>query len=100
MRPSTASKGRSEALITLTSDMSTHSAGRAEAEGRTRLFRSEGRLHHPGIEVLTGISGGQTFFMLPESMTYLGSATWAGVPASIWLSLLLFAAGRAEGPAR
>ncbi|GIJ07796.1 ABC transporter permease [Micromonospora andamanensis] len=43
--------------------------------------------------LLTGISGGQTFFMLPESMTYLGSATWVGVPASIWLSLLLFAAG-------
>ncbi|EEP74064.1 sugar ABC transporter permease component [Micromonospora sp. ATCC 39149] len=43
--------------------------------------------------LLTGISGGQTFFALPESMTYLGSATWFGVPASIWLSLLLFAAG-------
>ncbi|BCJ62380.1 ABC transporter permease [Micromonospora endophytica] len=43
--------------------------------------------------LLTGISGGQTFFALPESMTYLGSATWFGVPASIWLSLLLFAGG-------
>ncbi|GIJ29710.1 sugar ABC transporter permease [Micromonospora qiuiae] len=43
--------------------------------------------------LLTGISGGQTFFALPESMTYLGSATWFGVPASIWLSLLLFAVG-------
>ncbi|MEV6695151.1 ABC transporter permease [Micromonospora sp. NPDC051196] len=43
--------------------------------------------------LLTGISGGQTFFALPESMTYLGSATWSGVPASIWLSLLLFAGG-------
>ncbi|MEE6261914.1 ABC transporter permease [Plantactinospora sonchi] len=43
--------------------------------------------------LLTGISGGQTFFALPESMTYLGSAVWVGVPASIWVSLLLFAAG-------
>ncbi|MFF3855532.1 ABC transporter permease [Micromonospora sp. NPDC002575] len=43
--------------------------------------------------LLTGISGGQTFFALPESMTYLGSASWFGAPASIWVSLLLFAAG-------
>ncbi|PTA47908.1 ABC transporter permease [Micromonospora sp. RP3T] len=43
--------------------------------------------------LLTGISGGQTFFALPASMTYLGSATWFGAPASIWVSLLLFAVG-------
>ncbi|WP_214106221.1 ABC transporter permease [Acrocarpospora catenulata] len=43
--------------------------------------------------LLTGISGGQTFFNLPSSMTYLGSAMWFGVPASIWICLLLFAAG-------
>lgn len=43
--------------------------------------------------LLTGISGGQTFFHLPRSMTYLGSTTWAGVPASIWICLLLFATG-------
>ncbi|GAA3415067.1 ABC transporter permease [Streptosporangium vulgare] len=43
--------------------------------------------------LLTGISGGQTFFNLPPSMLYLGSALWFGVPASIWLCLLLFAAG-------
>ncbi|MEU6412728.1 ABC transporter permease [Microbispora sp. NPDC046933] len=43
--------------------------------------------------LLTGISGGQTFFNLPPSMTYLGSAMWLGVPASIWICLLLFAAG-------
>lgn len=43
--------------------------------------------------LLTGISGGQTFFNLPASMTYLGSATWLGVPASIWICLSLFAAG-------
>ncbi|CCK26006.1 sugar ABC transporter [Streptomyces davaonensis JCM 4913] len=42
--------------------------------------------------VLTGISGGQTFFQLPESMLYLGSAQWFGMPASIWLCLALFAA--------
>ena len=43
--------------------------------------------------LLTGISGGQTFFALPGSMTYLGSTHWFGVPASIWVSLLLFAVG-------
>ncbi|MFI9643607.1 ABC transporter permease [Micromonospora sp. NPDC051925] len=43
--------------------------------------------------LLTGISGGKTFFALPSSMTYLGSATWLGVPASIWVALSLFAAG-------
>jgi simple sugar transport system permease protein len=43
--------------------------------------------------LLTGISGGKTFFALPESMRYLGSAEWLGVPASVWVSLLSFAAG-------
>lgn len=43
--------------------------------------------------VLEGISKGQTFFQLPDSMTYLGQATWVGLPASVWISLLLFAAG-------
>ncbi|MFF7738392.1 MULTISPECIES: ABC transporter permease [unclassified Streptomyces] len=41
--------------------------------------------------VLTGISGGQTFFQLPKSMLYLGTTQWFGVPASIWLCLILFA---------
>ncbi|MDX5569603.1 ABC transporter permease [Streptomyces sp. ID05-04B] len=41
--------------------------------------------------ILTGISGGQTFFQLPESMLYLGTAQWFGMPASIWLTLTLFA---------
>lgn len=41
--------------------------------------------------VLTGISGGQTFFQLPESMLYLGTAEWFGMPASIWVCLVLFA---------
>ncbi len=43
--------------------------------------------------LLTGISGGQTFFGLPPSMTYLGSTMWLGMPASIWICLLLFAVG-------
>ncbi|WP_405771463.1 ABC transporter permease [Actinacidiphila glaucinigra] len=43
--------------------------------------------------VLTGISGGQTFFQLPPSMLYLGTAQWAGTPASVWICLLLFATG-------
>jgi simple sugar transport system permease protein len=43
--------------------------------------------------LLTGISGGQTFFNLSPSMTYFGSALWFGVPASIWICLLLFAVG-------
>lgn len=41
--------------------------------------------------VLTGISGGQTFFQLPQSMLYLGTAEWLGMPASIWICLALFA---------
>ncbi|MEU6915445.1 ABC transporter permease [Streptomyces olindensis] len=41
--------------------------------------------------ILTGISGGQTFFQLPPSMLYLGTAEWFGIPASIWICLSLFA---------
>ncbi|WP_405799525.1 ABC transporter permease [Streptomyces sp. NBC_01506] len=41
--------------------------------------------------VLTGISGGQTFFQLPQSMLYLGSVAWLGMPASVWICLVLFA---------
>ncbi|SNY25081.1 ABC transporter permease [Paractinoplanes atraurantiacus] len=43
--------------------------------------------------LLTGISGGQTFFGLPSSMMYLGTAVWLGLPASVWLCLALFAVG-------
>jgi simple sugar transport system permease protein len=43
--------------------------------------------------LLTGISGGQTFFNLPESMMYVGTAVWLGVPASIWICVALFAGG-------
>ncbi|MGY4926587.1 ABC transporter permease [Streptomyces sp. 900105755] len=41
--------------------------------------------------ILTGISGGQTFFQLPQSMLYAGTAEWFGMPASIWICLALFA---------
>jgi simple sugar transport system permease protein len=41
--------------------------------------------------ILTGISGGQTFFQLPDSMLYIGTAQWFGMPASIWICLVLFA---------
>ncbi len=43
--------------------------------------------------VLTGISHGQTFFGLTGSLTYLGSATWLGLPSSIWVVLIVFAIG-------
>jgi simple sugar transport system permease protein len=43
--------------------------------------------------VLTGVSHGQTFFGLTGSQMYLGSATWLGIPASIWVVLIVFAIG-------
>ena len=43
--------------------------------------------------ILTGISGGQTFFQLPDSMLYLGTNQWLGVPVSVWICLILFAIG-------
>ena len=43
--------------------------------------------------LLTGISGGRTFFGLPPSMLWLGSgtSTWFTIPVEVWLCLLLFA---------
>lgn len=41
--------------------------------------------------LLTGISGGRTFFGLPDSMLYLSNTNWLGVPASIWVCLTVFA---------
>ncbi len=38
-----------------------------------------------------GITNGQTLFDLPPAFTYLGSAQWAGVPASIWIAGTLYA---------
>jgi simple sugar transport system permease protein len=43
--------------------------------------------------ILTGISGGQTFFGLPDSMMYLSNTSWLGLPASIWICFLAYAAG-------
>lgn len=40
-----------------------------------------------------GPTEGKTLFELPESLLYLGSAVWLGVPASIWIAGALFAAG-------
>jgi simple sugar transport system permease protein len=42
--------------------------------------------------LLTGITGGKTFFNLPNSMIYLGNAVWLGLPASIWICLILYVA--------
>jgi simple sugar transport system permease protein len=39
--------------------------------------------------VTLGITNGQTLFDLPESFLYLGTAKWAGVPVSIWISGLI-----------
>ncbi|MEV4560700.1 ABC transporter permease [Kitasatospora sp. NPDC049285] len=44
-----------------------------------------------GLQI--GISQGQSIINLPSSFTYLGSASWFGVPAAIWICALLFAAG-------
>ncbi len=43
--------------------------------------------------LLTGISGGQTFFGLPNSMLYLGTTLWLGVPVSVYLCLFVFVVG-------
>ncbi|GII81686.1 sugar ABC transporter permease [Sphaerisporangium rufum] len=44
-----------------------------------------------GLQV--GLTGGQNLFELPESFLYLGNARWLGLPASIWICGVLFAAG-------
>ncbi|GAA0652896.1 ABC transporter permease [Kutzneria viridogrisea] len=43
--------------------------------------------------VQLGATGGQNLFDLPASVSYLGSATWLGLPASVWITGLLFAVG-------
>jgi simple sugar transport system permease protein len=40
-----------------------------------------------------GISGGNSIFELPDSFTYLGRASWLGVPASVWVCAVLFVLG-------
>ncbi|MDH6706735.1 simple sugar transport system permease protein [Kitasatospora sp. MAA19] len=44
-----------------------------------------------GLQV--AISQGQSIVTLPGSFTYLGSTSWLGVPAAIWICALLFLAG-------
>jgi len=43
--------------------------------------------------LLTGISGGRTFFGLPSSMLYLSNTQWLGLPASVWICFVAFAIG-------
>ncbi|MFG2824837.1 ABC transporter permease [Kitasatospora sp. NPDC048365] len=44
-----------------------------------------------GLQV--AVSQGQSIVNLPGSFTYLGSTSWLGIPAAIWLCTLLFLAG-------
>jgi simple sugar transport system permease protein len=44
-----------------------------------------------GLQV--ALSEGQSIVELPSSFTYLGKASWLGVPAAIWVCALLFALG-------
>jgi simple sugar transport system permease protein len=41
--------------------------------------------------VVLGISHGSTFFNLPSEFTYLGTARWLGIPASVCVVAALFA---------
>ncbi|MFI6298225.1 ABC transporter permease [Nonomuraea sp. NPDC050790] len=43
--------------------------------------------------LLLGPTEGKTLFQLPDSILYLGSVTWLGLPAAIWIAGALFAAG-------
>jgi simple sugar transport system permease protein len=43
--------------------------------------------------LLTGVSHGQTFFGLTGSQMYLGSATWLGLPTSVWVVVIAFGLG-------
>ncbi|MFG2860059.1 ABC transporter permease [Streptomyces sioyaensis] len=44
-----------------------------------------------GLQV--GISEGQSIGDVPDSFAYLGKADWLGIPAAVWICLLLFALG-------
>ncbi|WP_406387318.1 ABC transporter permease [Streptomyces sp. NBC_00887] len=50
-----------------------------------------------GLTLLRGlqiaISEGQSIVNVPRSFSYLGSATWLGVPAAVWICTVLFAIG-------
>lgn len=39
-----------------------------------------------------GVVGGATLYNLPNAFIYMGSATWAGVPASVWTMIILYVA--------
>lgn len=41
----------------------------------------------------TGLTGGDSLSTLPSSFTFLGSTTWAGAPASVWICGALFVVG-------
>lgn len=41
----------------------------------------------------TAVTGGQSIFDVPSSFRYLGSTSWIGVPASVWVCLILFIVG-------
>lgn len=40
--------------------------------------------------ITLGLTNGKTLFGLPEPLLYLGTATWLGIPVSIWLAGLLY----------
>lgn len=40
--------------------------------------------------VTIGLTNGRTLYDLPLPLTYLGSARWLGVPASVWMAGLLY----------
>ncbi|WP_291056774.1 ABC transporter permease [Herbiconiux sp.] len=40
--------------------------------------------------ITLGISQGKTLAGLPEAFRYIGSARWAGIPAAIWVTAILF----------
>ncbi|GAA3728553.1 ABC transporter permease [Streptomyces tremellae] len=44
-----------------------------------------------GLQI--GITGGKSISDVPESFRYLGRTDWIGLPAAVWLCLVLFAAG-------
>ncbi|WP_214409464.1 ABC transporter permease [Sphaerisporangium fuscum] len=44
-----------------------------------------------GLQI--GFTSGQNLFALPDSVLYLGNARWLGLPASIWICAVAYAAG-------
>lgn len=43
--------------------------------------------------VQDGVTGGNSLSKVPTAFLYLGSSTWLGIPASIWICTLLFIIG-------